>query len=80
LRWQRVVVVRSTSPYGDGDTVELGAAGTVVRLRMRDGGAFVALDARLSGEVERAHMFPVDDHAGRGTHVLAYPEDCEAAG
>lgn len=50
--------------------------GTVGRLRMRDNGAWVELDRRVPDEFE-AHPFCADDPRGRGTHVLAYPEDCE---
>lgn len=49
--------------------------GTVVRLRHCDIGAWVNLDHRV---YDACHPFPVDDESGRGAHVLAYPEDCEA--
>lgn len=48
------------------------AAGTVVRLRYGDEGAWVALDVRRD---EPVHPFPEDDNRGR--HVLVYPEGCE---
>lgn len=65
---QRVRVLRNA------DGVELGAVGSVVRLRRCDDMAWVALEARSTNE--SAHPFPADDD--RGTHVLAAPEDCEA--
>lgn len=49
------------------------APGTVGRV-CSDGGAWVALDERANDDV---HPFPADD--ARGTHVKAYPQDCEAA-
>lgn len=68
---QRVIVHRC----GFGDGIDIDAApGTVVRLRMADHGAWVALDKRL--DIPNAHPFPADDET-RGTHVLALPEDCE---
>lgn len=65
---QRVVVAR------DNNGIALNAPGTVKRIRS-DGVAWVALDRR--SRVEKVHPFPADDD--RGTHVLAYPEDCEPA-
>lgn len=50
------------------------ALGTVVRLRICDDAAWIQLDERSSGDV---HPFPADDPSGRGTHVLAFPDDCE---
>lgn len=65
---QRVVVRRDT----DGN--EICALGQVKRLLKRDDSAWVALDER---HPNANHPFPVDDP--RGTHVLAWPEDCEQA-
>jgi hypothetical protein len=48
------------------------AAGTVVRVRRGDDGAWVALDVRRE---EAMHPFPADDE--RGSHVLVYPEGCK---
>lgn len=63
---QRVMVLR------DDHGIALNAPGTVSRVR-GDGGAWIALDRRSL--VTKVHPFPADDH--RGTHVLAYPCDCE---
>jgi hypothetical protein len=49
-------------------------AGIVTRLRRADAAAWVALDER--GE-DAWHPFPADDEHGRGTHVLAWPDDCD---
>jgi hypothetical protein len=68
---QRVMVL---DVYRDsGLILALRAPGAVVRLRRQDPGAWIALDARLTGEFEALHPFPADDEGGRGTHVLAYP-------
>jgi hypothetical protein len=64
---QRVVVARSRD-------VVVNSVGTVYRLRRADDGAWIALDARCADE--RVHPFQADDP--RGTHVLAYPEDCSS--
>lgn len=64
---QRVVVIR------DAEGNSLSAPGRVCRLRRCDDGAWVALDKR---HPDACHPFAEGD--GRGTHVLAYPEDCEA--
>jgi hypothetical protein len=72
---QRVVVHLA----GDGDEpTELPGThiGTVKRIRS-DGGAWVHLDARLEGELEKLHPFPSSDET-RITSVLTYPEYCEA--
>jgi hypothetical protein len=55
---------------------EINAPGTVCRLRLADNGAWVSLDARHAESV--VHPFPANDEYGRGTHVLAYPEGCDA--
>jgi hypothetical protein len=52
------------------------AVGTVVRLRRADEGAWIALDKRH--EHAAFHPFPAEDESGRGTHLLAYPDECEA--
>lgn len=58
----------------DEDGADLGGAlGMVAMLRRSDSGAWVALVAR---HPNAHHRFPVED--SRATHVLAYPEDCEA--
>jgi len=64
------VVVRRTA---EGHVVN--AAGRVARLRRCDDGAWIALDRRLPDEAP--HPFPAGDQ--RGTHVLAFPDDCEPA-
>jgi hypothetical protein len=51
----------------------INAVGHVERLRMGDGGAWIALDQRQGDSA--VHPFPADDR--RGTHVLAFPEDCD---
>jgi hypothetical protein len=51
------------------------ALGTVVRLRRNDDGAWVSLYERNPND--SVHPFPVGD--SRATHVLTYPEHCEAA-
>lgn len=70
---QRVIV----RACGDHESIPLpgNPAGTVVRLRRQDYGAWIRLDART--DVEDAHPFPADDD--RWCNVLAYPEDCEPA-
>lgn len=50
--------------------------GTVKRLRRADNGAWVELDTRLDDEL---HSFAADDEAGRGRHVLTYPESSRTA-
>lgn len=47
--------------------------GTVVRLRMKDNGAFVAIDGDPIPDDIR--LFPANDK--RGNHQLFFPEDCE---
>lgn len=66
LDGQRVVVKQNANG------IALNTPGVVRRLRT-DGGAWVALDVR--SKVESVHPFPADD--SRGTHVLAYADDCE---
>jgi len=68
------VVVSAVMPSPHADAIAIArAAGTVVRLLMRDDSAWSALDARLADEL---HPFPADEDE-RGKHVLAWPEDCE---
>lgn len=67
---QRVIVHRTAYGRAVG-----GIAGTVTRLRRADDAAWVKLDCR-HGDHE-VHPFPADDAAGRATHVIAWPEDCE---
>lgn len=64
---QRVFVARNWEGH------EVNALGTVRRLRRGDEGAWIALDVRD----ERSCPFPAAD--ARGTHILAYPADCDAA-
>lgn len=52
---------------------EVNALGEVVRLRRSDRAVWIALEKR--SEKRGVHPFPEDDH--RGTHVLAWPDDCE---
>ena len=63
--------------HRNGDVVELkrNHVGRVVRRRLQDDGAWIALEGRLSGDEESLHPFPANDEHGRATHVLAFPED-----
>jgi hypothetical protein len=70
---QRVKVAEAVSAVDSGSVVVLNAFGTVRRVR-RDGGAWVALDQR--SRVKAVHPWPPSDD--RNSHVLAYPEHCEA--
>jgi len=63
------VVVRQTA---EGNVIN--APGRVERMRMGDDGAWIALDQRQGDPA--VHPFPADDR--RGTHVLAFPDDCDA--
>ena len=72
---QRVMVRTIPDPNGE-DDLPIHAPGTVGRPRRADNGYWIALDKR--SPTPGAHPFPEDATAGRGTHVLAYPEDCEA--
>jgi hypothetical protein len=67
---QRVIVHRTAYGFAVG-----GIAGTVTRLRRADDAAWVQLDHRHDNP--EVHSFPADDDAGRSTHVVAWPEDCE---
>ena len=71
------VYVRRVGRYAERET-PMGCAGTVTRLLRRDNSAWIALDSRHPS-LEAAFAFPADDEHGRGTHVLAWPEDCEDA-
>jgi len=55
-----------------------GALGTVVRVKMGDDGAWVALDQRLTGPLEVVHPFSIGD--SRGNHIMVYPEQVIPAG
>ena len=68
------VRVNSCMRRPHGEIVELGGVpGRVTRLLTRDDSAWIELDERHSKDV---HPFAPDD--SRGTHVLAFPEQCEA--
>jgi hypothetical protein len=55
-----------------------GETGTVVRCRRADRGAWIALDQiREDANPVPCHPFSENDEYGRGTHVLAYPDDCD---
>lgn len=71
------VLVRAVETR-DGDEVSLlrPVIGTVARRRMKDRGAWVKLDARIRVP-DGIHPFPVDDEAGRGNHVLTFPDLCD---
>lgn len=57
-----------------GDHADLiGRAGTVVRLRRGDDGAWVRLDEHL----DAPKPFPDDDPDGRGNDLILYPDECE---
>jgi hypothetical protein len=56
--------------------VPVNAMGTVRRMRRADDGAWIDLDER--SPIEGAHPFFEDD-VNRSRHVMAYPDDCEAA-
>lgn len=72
----------------DEDGNELNAYGVVERLRIGDNGAWIDIGYRRDADgafihtgkqhPNARHHFPADDEYGRGPHVLAYPEDCEA--
>lgn len=64
------VIVRTCEGDNGKPTFLGGAPGTVARIR-RDGGAWVALDAR--SQTAGAHPF---DDTGRATHVLTWPDCC----
>ena len=54
----------------------VGIAGKVVRIRIADNGAWVAMDALP----EKFRRFHSDDEHGRGNHVILYPEQVEKEG
>lgn len=64
---QRVLVLRDAH----GEPVNI--AGSIARLQRADNGAWIRLDER-----HPSCPFPEDDPHDRGTHLLAYPEDCKA--
>lgn len=70
---QRVLVLAS-GVYDSTVLSPAPIAGTVVRLRRADDGAWVKLDRR--SEQPGIHPFPEDDDAGRGTHVCTFPDEC----
>ena len=77
LRLGMRIVVHAACPRPHAEPVAIGpAAGTVARELSRDNSAWVALDRRVDDSL---HPFPANDPHGRGLHVLAWPEDCEAA-
>ena len=67
---QRVIVTQHAHALN-------GLAGTVVRLRRADNGAWVKMDERREGF---PWDFPADDPAGRGSHALLWPENCSPVG
>lgn len=70
-----VDVVREGHRFGGTeDRITVNAFGTVARV-CSYGAAWVTLDTR--SKVSAVHPFPIGDE--RSAHVLAYPEDCEAA-
>lgn len=66
------VLVRVAGRYGE-FPLDPPVMGTIVRKLARDESAWVALDVRQS--CGGCHPFPADD--SRGTHVLAWPDDCD---
>lgn len=54
----------------------LGKAGTVVRLRRADDGAWVNMDDALP---DNLRSFPAGDKAGRENHTILFPEECDVA-
>ena len=72
---QRVKVIDAATPGGGEQSITINALGTVSRIRIRDGGAWVTLDERN----QNASVHPFDASDPRGRNVLAYAGDCEAA-
>lgn len=64
---QRVKVANPDHPC-------VGKVGTVVRKRIADNGAWVNMHDDLPDDLR---SFPADDRAGRGNHIILYPEECE---
>ncbi len=52
-----------------------GKTGRVVRIRIADDGAWVAMDEPLPSELRK---FPEGDGAGREDHIMLYPLECES--
>lgn len=69
------VMVKACGVY-ESHTVDPPAYGKVVRLRYADYAAWIMLAERRA---DIAYPFPADDESGRGTHVMAFPEDCTRA-
>lgn len=69
------VHVRTVGEYQEVHLVPTGT-GNVVRLRMKDDGAWIRLDER--NPVPGAHPFPANDERGRD--VVAFPHDCDEVG
>ena len=67
------IMPTSELPEDDPLLLVAGQRGTVERIRISDGGAFVKMG---SPPPESLRLFPEDDPRGR--HILLYPEDCEA--
>lgn len=51
-----------------------GKTGRVVRCRICDDGAWIAMDEPVPDSLRR---FPVGDPGGREDHVVLYPSECE---
>ena len=51
-----------------------GKLGTVVRLRISDGNAWVDVD---DGLPDALRQFPADDEHGRGNRIILQPHECE---
>lgn len=72
----QIVRVKSAELHGERVGLPAPRTGRVVRRRMKDDGAWVALAARLDGPDEALHPFPASDRT-RSTHVLTFPEWCD---
>ena len=74
---QRITIVDPMAEcLGRGDgTMLKGRTGIVRRLRRCDDGAWVSIDGDPLPAVLRS--FPADDEAGRGQHIILFPEECE---
>jgi len=51
-----------------------GRTGTVRRVRISDGGAWVDIDGGLP---DTLRWFPKNDEHGRGNHLALYPDECK---
>lgn len=74
----QMIKVRSAALHGERVGLPTPRVGRVARVRISDDGAWVALGSRLEGPDEALHPFPSSDMS-RSTHVLTYPEWCDAA-